>query len=220
VPDGVQLEVILDCCHAGTGTRELVSFGASPVNAVTNLSTLEPTGDPGDGWLAPRDTQVVTVSTVSKVTARYLEPPLDQQFYVEYLPHLPRQKLLARPEYPFENGELSTQGYRQTESGRSRQVVVTPQSRHVLWAAARDNQVSEETNIGGRVRGVFTYYYCEILRRTNGRIGRARLDSLVSAAVRRAGFSQVPQLEASEDKLRQEIFPPAGAPVRAELSPV
>lgn len=122
-----------------------------------------------------------------QVTARYLAPPLDFSFHLDYEPRLSRQRLL-RP------------------GNSHRNAVLVPGLNHTLWAACKDNQTSEEIMIEGRVRGVFTYHFCQILRRTSGAIARAKLDRLLSAAIKRGGFEQVPQLETSKDELLEQPF--------------
>jgi hypothetical protein len=118
---------------------------------------------------------------------RYLAPPLDFSFHIDYEPRLVRRRLL-RP------------------GNSHRNPVLVPGLNHTLWAACKDNQTSEETMIEGRVRGVFTYHFCQILRRTSGAITRAKLDRLLSAAIKRDGFAQVPQLETSKEELLEPPF--------------
>lgn len=47
IPDGVTLEVILDSCHSGTGTRELASLAASPAELNVAYRYVEPPVDWG-----------------------------------------------------------------------------------------------------------------------------------------------------------------------------
>lgn len=155
LPSGVNLDVILDSCHSGTGTRDLMAFEG--------------------------------LSEEDKVGVRYLPPPVDYTFHIDYNPNLSRKGIL-KPEFG------------------TKEVVIVQGLNHVLWAGCRDYQTSQETNMGGSVRGVFTYNLCQVLRRTRGNIARRYLDSLVSAAVRRSGFTQVPQLEASSAELIQKVF--------------
>jgi uncharacterized caspase-like protein len=151
----VNLEVILDSCHSGTGTRELA---------------------------AQRD-----LPEENKVGIRYLEPPIDFTFHIDYRPDL-KKKGILKPE----TGD--------------REVVIIPGINHTLWAACRDYQTSQETNIGGTVRGVFTYHFCEVLRRTRGTIERIKLDAIVTGALSRHGYAQVPQLETSKPELKEKPF--------------
>ncbi len=146
LPAGVVLEVILDSCHSGTGTRD------------------------------------IPVSRRSK----YLPPPLDYSFHIDYNPVLKTAGIL--------------------KFGASTERRIKEGLNHVLWSGCRDNQTSEETEIEGKVRGVFTYNFCQILRRTNGNITRKELHKLLTGAVRRGGFAQVPQLEASSAKLLEKPF--------------
>lgn len=161
VATGVNLDVLLDSCHSGTGTRELALLNAAP------------------------DEEMVTY--------RYIEPPLDYGYFLEVYPNLPTQGLL-RPAPAAEGESLA------------RQTVVVPGLNHVLWGGCRNNQTSAEASIGGTVRGIFTYCFCRMLRTAGVNVTRRRLDSLVSAEVRRLGYSQVPQLEGTATSLKEKVF--------------
>jgi hypothetical protein len=145
LPDGVNLEVILDSCHSGTGTRE-------------------------------PDKKI-----------RFLKPPFDYTFHINYEPDLKLVGLLKK-------------------KVNEKKPEIVSGLNHVLWAACKENQTSEETEIEGKVRGVFTYHFCKILRRTNGSIQRSRLYRLVSSAIKRGGFSQIPQLEGSSSEILENTF--------------
>jgi hypothetical protein len=155
LPQGVNLEVVLDSCHSGTATRNL---------------------EAPDALLEPK-----------KTTDRYLEPPVDLTFHINYLADLPTKKLLKA-------------------AAGERVPVLVPGLNHSLWAACKDNQTSQETNIGGKIQGVFTYNFCEVLKRTRGTMIRRMVDSLVTAAIRRMGFPQIPQLETSAPEFAQRPF--------------
>ncbi len=158
---GANLEVILDSCHSGTGTRELA---------------------------VQRD-----LSEENKVGIRYLEPPIDFTFQIDYRPELKRKGIgILKPILKPKTGE--------------REVVTIQGINHTLWAACRDYQTSQEMNIGGAVRGVFTYHFCEVLRRTKGALERIKLDAIVTAALSRHGYAQVPQLETSKPELKEKPF--------------
>jgi uncharacterized caspase-like protein len=149
IPEGVTLEVILDSCHSGTGTREIGKEEA-------------------------------------KTKARYLKPPLDYQFHIDYEPELVGRKLL--------------------KTSNSKKQEIAKGLNHILWSACKENQVSEETEIEGKVRGVFTYNFCQVLRRTNGNITRKSLHKIVNAAIKRGGYAQTPQLEAVKDETLDNPF--------------
>jgi len=122
------------------------------------------------------------MSLERKNTVKYIRPPIDFSFYMDYDPDITRKSIF---EVKKEKGAKLN---------------------HVLWAACRENQTSEEIEIEGKVRGVFTYYFCKILRKTKGNIKRTELKSLISAAVKRAGLPQVLQLETSKDELADKPF--------------
>ncbi|MCW5908027.1 MAG: caspase family protein [Chitinophagales bacterium] len=160
LPAGVQLEVIMDCCHSGTGTRASMVL-------------------PGE-------------ETTELLTPRFIEPPFDDTIYEEFKADYKRgtKHLFAEP----------------VAAAKTRAVSIVPRLNHVLWAGCKDSQVSYETTIGGQQRGIFTYNFCKVLRATSGAITRKKLDSTVTAAISRAGFSQTPQLEGTRSEIDARIF--------------
>ena len=118
----------------------------------------------------------------------YIEPLLDYGYFLDANPTAQVTHIL-RP-----------------ESTTTRELVLVPGLRHVLWAACRDYQASAEAPIGGVWRGVFTYCFCRALHRAGPGITRRRLDGLVSADVRALGHSQVPQLEVSGGSVDESVF--------------
>ena len=77
---------------------------------------------------------------------------------------------------------------------------------HVLWAACRSDQYSADADIDGKPGGAFTYFFCRHIRDTAGKVSRSDLLKLVRASLKHEGFSQVPQLEAPEEKKNLSIF--------------
>lgn len=78
--------------------------------------------------------------------------------------------------------------------------------KHTLWAACKDNQVSIEGDLGGQIRGYFTYHFCKILRATSGNITRKLLDVQVANALSNMGAAQVNQTESVPAEFAQKIF--------------
>lgn len=77
------------------------------------------------------------------------------------------------------------------------------QQHNTLQSACSENQVSWETaNESGEVRGVFTYDYCQILRRSDGNKTRREVYQILRNALANEGAEQIPQLEVS----RQEAY--------------
>ena len=153
---GVNLEVILDSCHSGTGTRERAALDAMPED--------------------------------QKVTIRYVEPPLDYQFFLDEDPTIP------------------VRGFLRGTAGE-KEAVVVPGLNHALWAACEDNQTAGEGPADGAMRGFFSYCFCKILRRAGTNITRRRLDSLVAGCLRQTfGAGQVPQLEGTKTILNEKVF--------------
>lgn len=157
LPAGVNLDIILDSCHSGSGTRELAALSAMPDE--------------------------------NSLTYRYIEPPIDVGFMIDAAP------------------SLNVRGiFRRRDIDGNRAPVVIAGLSHVLWAGCRDNQTSAETNIGGAVRGVFTYNFCKVLRGAGLAITRRKLDAQITVNIRGMGHSQVPQLEGTTASLGERVF--------------
>ncbi|MBK5914498.1 caspase family protein [Rhodocyclus purpureus] len=155
LPAGVNLDVFLDSCHSGTGTRDLLLQASAPAELV--------------------------------LTARYIEPPLDYGFFIDSTPELKMRGLLK-------------------PAAGERALAIVPVLNHVLWAGCRDNQTSAEASISGVIRGIFTYAFCKTLRAAGTTTTRAQLDALVSAYIKKLGYSQVPQLEGTRTSLGEKVF--------------
>lgn len=121
------------------------------------------------------------------IANRFIDPPVDYAFYADVRPSLPARGILRG-------------------TGTSRATVTVPGLNHVLWAGCRANQTSQEGMLEKSVRGVFTYSFCKVLRGAGSSIERGKLESSVSAYVRGLGYSQVPQLEASPEAIKEQVF--------------
>jgi hypothetical protein len=126
--------------------------------------------------------------TTRPVTVRFVEPPAEQSIFADAAPMLPVKGILA------------------TDGRGSRDAVVVPSLNHVLWSGCRDNELSGEGNIGGEVRGFFTYAFCKCLRGAGVNVIRAKLDSQVSLYLSKMGASQHPQTEGTKASLHEKVF--------------
>lgn len=138
LPGGVTLEVILDSCFSGTGTR-----------------------DPGK-------------------KPRYMPPPVDIE--CRMAPGLETRRL----------------GFKSLEKAQK-------PANQILWAASRDDQSSDDALIGNTYNGAFTYYFCNYVRDSQGKISRKDLLDRVRASLKHHHHTQVPQLEVSDPKAAGEI---------------
>lgn len=130
VPAGVNVDVFLDCCHSGTGTRD---FG--------------------------------------------------QNYAIRMLPPI--------------IGEVS-------HPGKKTRANVVANLNHCLWTGCAANQLSAEMTIGGKVRGVFSYFLWKEIRAGGTRSAiMARVCSQIAAIGLK---NQVPQLEASQAEMLQAPF--------------
>jgi hypothetical protein len=122
------------------------------------------------------------------VTIRFIEPSVDQSIFADAAPMLPVRGILA------------------AEESGNRDAVVVPGLNHVLWSGCRDNELSGEGNIGGDVRGFFTYAFCKCLRGAGVNVTRAKLDSQVSLYLSKMSASQHPQTEGTKASLHEKVF--------------
>ncbi len=122
-----------------------------------------------------------TDSTMPSRLVKYLPPPYEYTFQKEYIPELKKNKLLKK------NG--------------SNDVDIDANINHIVWTGCLEHQVSEIDVIEGVHRSVFTYNFCQVLRRTNGDIPRKKLHGIVNAALKRGRYEQVPGLEVKSNSV-------------------
>jgi hypothetical protein len=78
----------------------------------------------------------------------------------------------------------------------------------VLLAACRDDQTSADAFIDGKYRGAHTWFLCRSLRAADWNPTYRNLAFATGAALSRAGFDQVPQLEGPARLLTMPVFQP------------
>jgi metacaspase-1 len=123
-------------------------------------------------------------------TPRFITPMLEDEFYFSYAKDLKPKK-----------------SKKDADSSKTTKALIPVAGiNHTLWAACKDNQVSMEANIGGTVRGYFTYHFCKILRATSGNITRRFLDAQTANALAAAGVAQINQTESLAAEFSQRIF--------------
>jgi hypothetical protein len=119
---------------------------------------------------------------------RYMNPPLDFGFYMDATPSIPKRKLLA-----------------QKPEGK---VIALADINHVLWAACKDGQTSEEGLFEGKNQGAFTFCFCKLVRaHYSTGITRAKLDGLVGQCIKKKlRMRQTPQLEGARATITEKVF--------------
>lgn len=190
LPKGVNLEIIIDACHNGSVKQWTWNGPVQTTAPQMSGQPLEENLQPSK-WSSPQLPQQQQLQQTLQIAqnlsqswqwaplVRYMEPPADLAFHLEYEPDMPSRKIL-KPAL----GE--------------REVVIVQGLNHTLWAASRENQTASEVWIDGDYRGVFSYNFCRIMRRSNGKITRRKLEMIISAAIKRAGYYQIPQLEVAQ----------------------
>lgn len=124
--------------------------------------------------------------TPAQTTDRFVEPPLDSGFFITTNPQLPRRGIL--------------------KPRKGEKELKIANINHVLWAACRDNQTSQESNIGGLYRGIYTYCFCKTLRTLGTGIKRRQLDAAVCAQIASMHYTQIPQLEGTRASILENVF--------------
>jgi hypothetical protein len=171
VPAGAYLTVILDQCHAGTATRLLFS----PDEASRSLTDRQaPLVDQQVSWLraagsGARSLSLDKLPEQTLVLARFVEPPPG------VLRAVSANRIHSRIARDSVNGD--------------------DHMNHVLWAASRSNQTAADAYIDGVFQGAFTYYFCNAVRQLGADAEHRRLHDAVSKALKKAHFTQAPQLE-------------------------
>jgi len=178
IPEGALLTVILDCCHSGTGLRDVALSG--------NLQFLPGLTRPANlihsGVTIPRGDFVRPCGI----------PPSDAPDRRRFLPH---------PGSPHPGPERPRRPVR-------RFGVSVTRTNAVLIAACRDDQTSADAWIEGGYHGAHTFYLCRALATGALDLSYRALVSATGTALSRAGFTQVPQLEGPAGLLARPAFLP------------
>jgi hypothetical protein len=67
----------------------------------------------------------------------------------------------------------------------------------VLWSACAASQTAADARINDMFNGAFTFYLCKHIRESQGNLSRQALLERVRASLAEAGYSQVPELAAT-----------------------
>jgi pimeloyl-ACP methyl ester carboxylesterase len=139
--------VILDCCHSGSGTRNVDQEG------------------------------------IRRVPTDERDRPLNA-----FLP------------------ELNVPPTRSVAAEKESGWVALPEGQHILLAACRSDEEAKEYSLGGKPRGVFSYFLGETLAQSTGTITYRELFKRVNALVRSHAALQSPQIEPTDHAMFEEGF--------------
>jgi len=179
LPEGVELTIVLDSCHSGSGTRMLLAPVAGKASRqvammVDPTTTVERAlaGNARTRGLGAADAALMATDPENEdlVRIRYVEPP---------------QAIKAA---------IATRRQNATRG------LVVARMNHVLLAGCKDNQTSADAMIEQTPNGAFTFYLCKMLRAGGAKLERKELIDRVEQALHDAHFSQVPQLEGPTDQ--------------------
>jgi len=173
LPNGARLTVLLDNCHSGTGTRQIVTRGVESddvelpwVDLRTTLARGQATRGSTRAAAIPTSDSDMEAVLEDQVIARFVQPPPE---IVAAAANLPARRDIVRSA----EGEMN----------------------HILLAACRSDQTAADARIGGDYQGAFTYHLCEAVRAGGGSVSCARLIADVRTRLQQGMFAQVPQLE-------------------------
>ncbi|MEO8494757.1 MAG: caspase family protein, partial [Planctomycetota bacterium] len=142
LPDGARLTVLLDNCHSGTGTRQIVTRGLESDEVELPWVDLRATLARGQATLGgtrsagiPTSGSEMEAALGDQVIARFVEPPPE---IVAAAANLPAKRDLIRS--------------------------AEDEMNHILLAACRSDQTAADARIGSDYNGAFTYHLCEAAR--------------------------------------------------------
>lgn len=207
VPQGVQLTIVMDNCHSGTGTRSIevnlhgrhrtmaidVETSAQRSPDVTARSlTSESVGNSFRSLLfQPRNASTATLASI------------DQEEYKQ----LSADETIVLPRFLVPPPSLQARvGTRTLES----KIKSTLLKNQLLLTACLDSQTAADAYIEGNFHGAFTYYLCKTLR-NSPQIDSEQLIQTVDQMLQTNQFPQRPQHEG--DNRTQPIFGAPESPV-------
>jgi metacaspase-1 len=165
VPQDVELTIIMDNCHSGTGTRSL----SVPLKGDRSTLTVDTHASPrslvpdNPEELKPEEYRQL-LSDRDVVLSRFLVPPADMQ------PRPRKARSIARTISPDQ-----------------------PET-YLLIAACRADQTAADAYLGNAFNGAFTYCLCQELRRSP-QLNSEQLLETVKQTLRSSQFVQEPQHE-------------------------
>lgn len=179
LPTGVQLTVVLDACHSGTGTRVLDSNRGRSISP-PEMYIVRDTARQLRSSRSTQTNQVLKLGTAKEVH----ELVADEDF-------VHPRFLLPPPEFQCpENSRTS----RRFGTNRSRSASLN----HQLLAAAESHQEAADAWIDGQWRGAFTHFLCEGLKHLGSQATTSQIMERTKARLK-PRFSQNPQLEGLRD---------------------
>ena len=171
ITDDVLHDYFTNKVPSGTRTDVILDscFSGTATRAVAGVS---------DGW----------INKNVKRRQRFMPPPPQHLFQINST--IPQFTKIIR----FGTGLVITNGDdKKPEASEGQQ-------HNCLLSGCDKNQYSEEVEMdGGEIRGVLTYYFTRILRRSNGDITRGEAFSILKSSVANDGFTQRPTLEVPVD---------------------
>lgn len=167
VPQGVQLVLVFDSCHSGTGSR------AIPTNTARGLKKAASPGVTLVKELASASGSRTRGNTRTEpFLVRFAQPPAD---------------IIA--------GAKASRDPHQHALASTRAAVTVPGLNHVLLAGAADDQTAADAHIDNDYFGAFTYYLTKSWKDLGADVDRTQLINQIDQDI--VEYTQNPQLEAA-----------------------
>ena len=120
---------------------------------------------------------------IGQARQRFLPPPIDHRVRRDTsIPIFEDVRRIGRSIAPLPREETNNE-------------ILEPLQYNCTTTACRPEQVAWELELGGQVRGAFTYHFTEAWRLTKGNLSRGQLYSNVKFTMRERGFEQIPDLK-------------------------
>jgi len=190
VPPGAFCYVVLDCCHSGTGTRDLRPPGEdrplslNPGHEVYRKERFLP---PPFDIEARSLGRSLPVKKFGRGRAKKRSAASERKSLWSWLLGLFRKKPAPAPAPEPKNPPAE------------------PEMNHVLISGCRSDQTSADAYIGGRYTGALTHHLTKAVRENPGK-SAAEVHSIARQAILSEGFSQESQLEGPSGLTSRPIF--------------
>lgn len=180
--------VVLDCCHSGTGTRDL-----------------QPPGEDGGNPHPEKYRKGRFLAPPFDVEARSLDRDLPVQKIGKAAPLVGTTRVVRSASCCCTKRSWWSFWKPKPKPPVPVKVTATPEMNHVLISGCRSDQTSADAYLAGRYCGALTANLAKVISE-NPTKTVAEIGVATQAAVKSGGFEQVPQIEGPANLLSRPIF--------------